>query len=866
MLGADMSDPNANHTLMIVESPTKARTIERMLGPQYRCVATVGHLETLAELADITFDATSAEIHTQYRRIQGSAALMSRFEKLRAAIQTAGHNHVVLATDDDREGEAIAYSVMKLFDLPASTPRVVFHEVSERALRHALAHPIQMRMPRVLAQRARSVVDLMVGARLSPLAQRHLGKQFLLPPHKSKYPNEQQHLTIGRCQTATLSLVHDHAERVRQQQPEVHIRLRATCACLPNVVFHWSGPSPLASTDATSIEAFLARTIARAASYRLTASPEHLVVSPPPTPLSTAAMQQCAARDLGLAPDATMAAAQFLYDHGLITYPRTSGTHLCANFRAAATAQILGTANTTKYVPDWNPANDSAAHEAIRVTNPAVVSVPEDALADARARPSGAAFAKTLARLYAYILRHSLCACADAMCACEYSLRLEDVHDPQSVWTATAREVREIGWHRTWTQWTVAPLKPGVARYRDPAAESSENSDAEAMCPASEREQTHVDIHRRVQLLGGAATLRSQPMPTALTTVRAEETRTGHVGPLTEAQLLRAMESNGIGRPSTYAYLLDTLVQRQYIRKVAPTLWTAECTSREVEPAKSPDHPPLFTRTRCTQTFGRASGGAKTVLEITDVGRAVHEFAHAWLSPLVAVDATRAMERALDDIETGDQDWTATCRDYHATLSQMEGTLKQMAPLSSALPAAREEPGTLVDGAPRYRVRTDHWTATLHSGRFGNFAKVYWSKSPAGTEPTIVSLPATGSRPIANVRDDEVLEAVAEFCAKNQNDDGSITMPRILSPTVSVRSGPRGDYIMQQLGSGRKPVFYSLDNFTTETQLNHRTCPEDTLKAWIVYHYGNVFAKDSMVPAVTTTRPRKHRGTRSTKS
>ena len=179
--------------LVIVESPAKTKKIESFLGEGYKCVASFGHLRELKTLDNIT----EVSIQPQYTIID-DAKKKSHIDFLKREIECA--SEIILATDDDREGEAIAWHICILFGLQVeSTKRIIFHEITEQAIQTAIHNPTRIDMDKVYCQQARQVLDLMVGYQVSPLLWKYISKK-----------SNDVSLSAGRCQTPALLLVYDN--------------------------------------------------------------------------------------------------------------------------------------------------------------------------------------------------------------------------------------------------------------------------------------------------------------------------------------------------------------------------------------------------------------------------------------------------------------------------------------------------------------------------------------------------------------------------------------------------------------------------------------------------------------------------------
>ena len=181
-------------TLLIVESPAKCKKIEEYLGPGYKCLASYGHLRTILSLKDIDI---ANNFNPTYTIIDNSIK-KKQIEVLRKQIKSA--DEVIIASDSDREGEMIGFSIIELFKLPINTKRIVFNEITETALRNAMREPTTINMDIVHAQQARQILDILVGFNVSPMLWK-----FITRPKGNEFA-----LSAGRCQTPALRLIYDN--------------------------------------------------------------------------------------------------------------------------------------------------------------------------------------------------------------------------------------------------------------------------------------------------------------------------------------------------------------------------------------------------------------------------------------------------------------------------------------------------------------------------------------------------------------------------------------------------------------------------------------------------------------------------------
>ena len=332
--------------LVIVESPGKVKTIQQYLGKDYLVKASIGHIRDLEE-HKLSVDVENG-FQPEYVVPSNKKKVVSELGKLASEAQT-----VWLASDEDREGEAISWHLRETLQLPAQkTRRIVFHEITKNAILEAIENPRDIDMNLVNAQQARRVLDRLVGFELSPILWRKI----------------QPKLSAGRVQSVALRLIVDREKEIMAFEPTPYYRVEA--------LFHPEGSSAnvraaLDSRFATEAEArkFLEDSIG--ATYRVASVEKKEGVRVPSAPFTTSTLQQEAARKLHFPVSTTMRVAQALYERGLITYMRTDSTNLSSLALATAKKHILenyGEAylHTRQYRTKSKGAQE--AHEAIRPT------------------------------------------------------------------------------------------------------------------------------------------------------------------------------------------------------------------------------------------------------------------------------------------------------------------------------------------------------------------------------------------------------------------------------------------------------------------------------------------------------------------
>ena len=293
--------------LVIVESPAKCKKIEGYLGNGYKCIASFGHIREIAN------GLKSIDTENNFKVVFKTIKSKNKYIKsLREWIKKS--NEVILATDDDREGEAIAWHICKTFNLPIlSTKRIIFHEITKSAIKNAINNPIKINMNTVNAQLARQVLDLLVGYTISPILWKHISR------------NSKGSLSAGRCQTPALRLVYEQQKLIKNSPGKKVYETTGTFT-KNNLDFLLN----YNYNNEKNMENFLEESVNFRHIY--TVSNPKIVKKNPPIPFTTSTLQQKASNEYNFSPKQTMRLAQTLYENGYITYMRTDSTTYSKEF------------------------------------------------------------------------------------------------------------------------------------------------------------------------------------------------------------------------------------------------------------------------------------------------------------------------------------------------------------------------------------------------------------------------------------------------------------------------------------------------------------------------------------------------------
>lgn len=485
--------------LVVVESPAKAKTIEKYLGPGHRVLASYGHVRDLPPKdGSVDPDAGFAMSWETYA---------DKARQLKAIADEAKKaDALILATDPDREGEAISWHVQEVLKgrraLPKSVERVTFNAITKSAVTEAMAKPRQLDEDLIDAYRARRALDYLVGFTLSPVLWRKL------PGAKS----------AGRVQSVSLRLIVDREREIELFRPQEYWSVTATLEAdgtefLARLI-RYDGNKIDRLTIGDQGTADAAKRAVEQGQFKVVLVETKPLTRNPPPPFTTSTLQQEAARKLGLSASQTMRLAQDLYEDGAITYMRTDGVQMVGEAVSAA-RKAIAERYDAGYVPDKprhyesKAKNAQEAHEAIRPTD------------FSRARAGSGEHG----RLYELIWKRAL---ASQMA----SARLE---------RTTVELTDGTGRHALRATGQVV-LFPGFLALYEEGRDDAEDEDSRRLPRLKEGDAPH---KRAVQ----AEQHFTQPPPR-----------------YSEASLVKKMEELGIGRPSTYAAILQTLKDRAYVR------------------------------------------------------------------------------------------------------------------------------------------------------------------------------------------------------------------------------------------------------------------------------------------------------------
>ncbi len=691
--------------LVIVESPAKAKTIEKFLGKDFVVKSSFGHIRDLSkkELGINIADGfkPTYEIPTDKKKV------VDELSKLSKQVKT-----VWLASDEDREGEAIAWHLTEVLGLPVEqTKRIVFHEITKNAILHAIETPRTVDMNLVNAQQARRVLDRLVGFELSPILWKKVRPA----------------LSAGRVQSVAVRLIVEREREIINFKSVPYYRVVAQFYAPDDetkTIFKAEYSQKFATRE--EAEAMLER--CKTADFTVEKSECKPVKRYPAPPFTTSTLQQEAGRKFGMSVSQTMSVAQKLYEQGLITYMRTDSVNLSSLAIAKCKEEItslFGAAYSAAHNYTTKSKGAQEAHEAIR---PSYID---------RRTIEGTAIEK---RLYELIWKRTV---ASQMVAADIDRTVITIKMSGSTdrFTASGETLRFDGFLRLYSE----------------SNEEEQNGDAgeSSVLPA---------------LANGQAL--------AYTAITATERFSAPPMRYNEASLVKRLEELGIGRPSTYAPTISTIITRGYVEK----------TNR---PAQKRNYLQLTLRGNAVadKVMSENYGAEKNRLAPTDIGMVVNDYLETQFCSIMDYNFTANVEKEFDRIADGRLTWTKMIGDFYAPFHELVDKAIETQPLKTA----------------QVRVLgTDHVSGGTVKARIGRYGPMVEIEVKEGEKPRYASLKR--GQLIEAITLDEALELFAL----------PRTVGKLDGEDVVIGIGKFGAYVrvgktFASLGKGDDPYTVSYD-------------------------------------------------------
>lgn len=788
--------------LIIVESPSKCKKIEEYLGEDYRCIASKGHLRDIQGLKSINIKG-NFEIEFSIMKEKES-----HIQFMKKHIEKYEPSHIYLATDDDREGEAISWHICEIFKLPLeTTKRIIFNEITKPAILHSIQNPKLLNMNLVNAQHARQVLDMIVGYKISPFLWKHL------------YSDKNNSLSAGRCQTPALRLIYDNQKEM-DCSPNVEIKYKTTASFFSNnTIFNLNHEF---ESELEVIDFMEKSKPSHGFKYILNVGDSVDGKSSPPKPFNTSGLLQKASSLLHCSPKQTMQYCQQLYQDGHISYMRTENTKFSKEFLEKI-KQYIEKNNSSKYVGNLegleNKDNQNP-HEAIRPTHIENKYIKYE---DSR-----------ISSLYQLIWKTTM-----ESCMADYTYKAVHLSIPAPN-NLEYRNTLEI------------PVFLGFKKLsnKEYTMTSSQNQESgnlffyQSMNKTNNKNGFHYnEIQSKIKV----------------------NFKHNHY---TEASLIHKLETLGIGRPSTFSSIVETIQERGYVKRCDSEGKTISCKEFHLQSD-------VLSYTLEDKVFGRE----KNKLMIQNIGVLTLEFLIKYFSDIFDYEYTRTMETVLDVLAQPSNTlfWHNICRECYNQIKTLSKPIikldKQVFKINDEydvvyLSGKHVLRKTLEDGVFEFKsikpdvkidleklkngeytidellqIKNDclgkhgDYNVYIKTGKYGNY--IQWGDNRTSIKNI--------TKDLNTLTLDDVMGHIYSIeggCEEKEELDTSIRKPapppisstvlRTIDDCVSIRKGKFGPYIFYKTPFMKTPTFYNL---TPKYKKSFDTCSLDELKNFIREKY-----------------------------
>jgi len=779
--------------LLIVESPSKCSKIEGFLGDEYCCIASKGHIRTIEGLKSIdtknTFEPTFSIIEEKKGHIENMRSIISNFNK----------SNIILATDDDREGEAIAWHICEIFDLPiATTKRIIFHEITKKAIVDAVNNPTIINMNLVYAQHSRQVLDMIVGYKVSPYLWKYL------------YFNKSNSLSAGRCQTPALRLVYDNEMNKNSGLETKYKTIGNFTSKNVTMTLNYEFDTQQQITN------FLNQS--KKIQHYIQVGSTKKTYKQPPKPLNTSRLLQLSNNALHISPKETMNICQQLYQNGHITYMRTESTKYSKDFLNKANEYILKQWAKPEYVgklDNLEQKDINNPHEAIRVTH---INMPFLSDCDN----------SRMSSMYRLIWRNSVESCMS-----------------EAIYNSTKIQMTApLDKHYDYT--LEIPVFLGWKIVKDKKEMDYDECDQEEKKNETNTKNKTQQQNDQASLLMFFQSLEKSAKPIPYNYIESNVVVRNKHQHYTEASLIHKLEDLGIGRPSTFATIVDTIQERGYVKKMDLEGEKINC----VEYILKND---ILEEKKQEKVFGNE----KNKLVIQPLGVVTTDFLMKHFEDLFSYSYTKNMEDKLDEVSSGKEtQWSKLCKECYNEIKELSKELtnltKQVYPIDDTHEYIFEKYGPVIrkkleDGTFEYKqakmkvdfekLKNKEYSVDelyqikndclgkyedqdmyIKNGKFGLY--VEWGEKRESIKKI--------EKPI----DEITLQDVIDYLATDKTKNNKYVL-RIFTPELSIRKGKYGPYAFYQREDMPAPEFYNIKKFPQ----GYITCEPNVFIDWLMETY-----------------------------
>ena len=766
--------------LLIVESSSKCSIIEKYLGDGYKCISCNGHLRMIDGLKSID---VKNDFKVEYTVDPDKKAHLS---KMKEVISTFSPSNIILATDHDREGEAIAWHLCDIFGLSVeTTPRILFHEITRPALQAAVANPGLIDMNMVRAQQARQILDVLVGFKISPLLWRRVSDNSL---------------SAGRCQTPALRLVYENEMEAKAKTAAAKHKVSAQFFA-QNLKFDLNTEFD----DEAGVLAFLKASPTHV--HELNVGAQKVSTRSPPKPFNTSALLQAVSNSLHLGAKETMACAQILYQLGHITYMRTENRRYSPVFTEVA----------AKYIGDkWSPShvnprlgedianNDTNnPHEAIRVTNIQM----HDLVLISDTNPH-------IEKVYRIIWFNTVQSC---MAEATFNTLPLEVSAPQGAKYKHTIEIPKFAGFLVLDKKQIATADPSIMS---------------GLILRFQMLKDKVVHYNKVETTVGFTGKHSRYTEASLID-HLEEKGIGR--PSTFSMLTDVIQTRG--------YVKRTNIEGKEVECREYVLQTHDILAAGEKERDLGDGVKVIEN-----VVKRVQGAEHRKLVIDPVGVIVIEFLIEAFPELFSYDYTKTMELRLDAVAAGKEEWTNICRDCYAEIKRLTKALDKIEKTKYDVDenyvvvfqktgaVLKHKTQTTEEGKPAFKsikktlkldlevlaaggytyedlVELDNnvlgeWNGApvlVKMGKYGVFME--YMDGDGNTQNKSLK---TIEKPVDKITFQDVLPILSGDEIK---DTSNKLVLRVFTPSLSVRKGKFGPYLYYKSKTMDKPSFFNLRNF-----------------------------------------------------
>ena len=794
------------YSLVIVESPAKCQKIEKFLGPGYKVLGSFGHITHLSNLKQIDFE---DNCKPDFQIIESK---QQQINKIKQSIQNA--KEIILATDDDREGEAIAWHISQVFKLDINTTkRIIFHEITEKAIKNAMQNPGIINMDLVYAQQGRQILDLIVGFRITPLLWSHI------------MASKSNTLSAGRCQTPALRLIYDNYKEIKESPGKLSFNTTSymTSKMVPFLLNH----NHESHDDMTN---FLEKS--KDFNHKLSREKERDTKKNPPQPFTTSTLQQSSNTNLHISPKETMSLAQKLYEGGYITYMRTDSKVYSEEFIEKTVKYIIDIYNDGYVNPDLDNITQNL--------NRAILEEKDDKKKKKVTKGKKSEDKANLAQEAHEAIRPT-------------NIMLESIPDDEDVFTNKHRRLYKLIWNNT-LESIMAP-----ALYKSLTIKVTAPDDLFYKYNTEENYFPGWKIVEGIEEDKFYGFLKNIKESTVIPKkIQCKQTLKDLKSHYTEAKLVQLLEQKGIGRPSTFSSLIEKIQERDYVKRgnvegkkfdiIDYTLENGEIKKEETQ---------------------KEFGNEKNKLIITQTGIFVIEFLIKNFDILFEYDYTRIMEDNLDKIAKGNLKYYELCYECDKLIKEL---------INAKSLSRRNSDGNnqdkiyiQIDDKHTYLIGKNGPTVkfTKEDGNIGFYGvkkDIDIDKLKQGKYKLedIVLTSEDNNKVLGKFKGEDVYLKYGKFgyyleCGELKKSlktvklnvptknitiedaisvldgttSGDNTLVRKIDNILSIRKGKYGDYIFYKTEKMRKPQFLKLNGFDDD----YKSCSIQNIKSWIQEKY-----------------------------